>query len=49
MNYSTNAQPALAYDDISARDAFLRDEMQRGSEKLLCAMRRELESMGRLL
>lgn len=45
---SDSAQPTFRYDGISARDDFLRREMERGSRELLAAMIRELESMGAL-
>lgn len=46
--WSPSAQdtPRITYDGIAARDQFLRKEMERGSEMLLRAMIRELESMG---
>lgn len=40
------AQATPQFDYISARDDFLRREAERGSEMLLRAMIRELESMG---
>lgn len=42
------AQPAprSTYDGIADRDAFLRREMEYGSQMLLRAMIRELEAMG---
>jgi len=43
---AAQATPTYTYDGISARDDFLRREMERGSERLLRAMIRELESMG---
>lgn len=42
------AQPT-PFDHISARDDFLRGEMERGSQELLRAMIRELEAMGALV
>lgn len=44
--YPAQATPTTTYDGISARDDFLRREMERGSEELLRAMIREMESMG---
>jgi hypothetical protein len=44
--YPAQATPSITYDSISARDDFLRREMERGSEELLRAMIRELEAMG---
>ena len=44
--YPAQDTPPITYDGISARDDFLRREMERGSEMLLRAMIRELESMG---
>lgn len=41
-----DAQPR--YDNLSARDDFLRREMEYGSQMLLRAIIRELEAMGRL-
>jgi len=43
-----SAQDTPKFDYISARDDFLRREAERGSEMLLRAMIRELESMGAL-
>ncbi len=40
------ATPAKVYDGIADRDAYLRRELERGSEMLLRAMIRELQSMG---
>jgi hypothetical protein len=44
----TQPTPRSTYDGISARDDFLRREMEYGSQMLLRAMIRELEAMGRL-
>lgn len=46
--YPAQATPHFTYDGISARDDYLRKRMERGSEMLLRAMIRELESMGAL-
>ena len=45
---SAQPTPLSTYDGISARDDFLRREMEYGSQMLLRAMIRELEAMGRL-
>lgn len=42
------AQVTPQYDGIAERDAVLREQMERGSEKLLRAMIRELHAMGRV-
>jgi hypothetical protein len=43
-----SAQDTSKLDGISARDDYLRREMEYGSQMLLRAMIRELEAMGRL-
>jgi hypothetical protein len=45
---SAQDTPRHTFDHISARDDFLRREMERGSQELLRAMIRELEAMGAL-
>ena len=43
---SAQDTPRKVYDGISERDAFLRRQMERGSEQLRRAMIRELQAMG---